>query len=53
MSPETLRVMVRTGTHSPAPLRINGVVANMPEFREAFSCKPGDSMTRDPSCAIW
>jgi endothelin-converting enzyme/putative endopeptidase len=53
MSPETLRVMVQTGTHSPAPLRINGVVSNMPEFREAFACKPGDAMVRDPSCTVW
>jgi putative endopeptidase len=33
--------------------RINGVVSNMREFQEAFSCKPGQPMVRDVPCKVW
>ena len=39
--PEDLRVRALTDPHSPARYRINGVVVNMPEFSQAFSCKAG------------
>ena len=35
-----------TDPHSPARYRINGVVVNMPNFAEAFSCKPGQPMVK-------
>src|SRR5450755_4713746 len=38
--PETLRVRAKTDPHSPLKYRINGVVVNMPDFAEAFACKP-------------
>ena len=34
--------MVVSNEHAPGQYRVNGVVANMPEFYEAFGVKPGD-----------
>ena len=41
--------------HSPAKNRINGVVVNMPEFANAFSCKTGQPMVNvtDKVCKVW
>lgn len=41
-----------TDPHSPAKYRVNGVVANMPEFRKAFSCKTGQPMVNADRCKI-
>jgi len=53
--PEDLRVRAMTDPHSPARYRINGVVVNMPEFVDAFSCKPGQSMVKPAAqvCKVW
>jgi putative endopeptidase len=51
--PEQLRVSAATNPHSPGVWRINGVVANMPEFARAFQCKPGQPMVRENVCRIW
>jgi endothelin-converting enzyme/putative endopeptidase len=51
--PESLRVHAATDPHSPEKYRINGVVANIPEFKQAFSCKVGQPMVKDPPCRIW
>lgn len=41
---ERLAARVKTDVHSPARERVNGPVANIPEFYEAFGVKPGDKM---------
>ena len=51
--PENLRVQAATDPHSPAFARINGVVSNMPQFQQAFSCKAGQPMVHRPACKIW
>ena len=53
--PEDLRVRALTDPHSPATDRINGVVVNMPEFQEAFSCKAGQPMVKPEAkiCRVW
>ncbi len=51
--PETLRMRAITDPHSPYADRINGVVANMPEFQQAFSCKVGQPMVRPKACKVW
>ena len=51
-----LRKRVKTDEHSPAKVRINGVVYNVPEFYEAFpSVKEGDKLFRpaDQRPVIW
>jgi len=53
LSPQVLRLIAQTDPHSPNNFRINGTVANMPEFREAFGCKAGQAMVRDPGCKVW
>ncbi len=51
--PEQLRVSAATNPHSPGVWRINGSVANMPEFASAFQCRPGQPMVREKVCRIW
>ena len=50
---ELLRMQAQTDPHSPARDRANGVVSNMPEFRQAFGCKPGQPMVRENACRVW
>ncbi|MGE0452054.1 MAG: M13 family metallopeptidase [Vicinamibacteria bacterium] len=52
---EDKRVNALTDPHSPGRYRINGVVANMPEFAAAFGCKPGAPLVRKATevCRIW
>ena len=51
--PENLRANAITNPHSPNEFRINGVVSNMPEFQQAFSCKIGQPMVREKACRVW
>lgn len=51
--PERLRLDALTNVHSPPEMRVNGVVANMPEFAAAFACKPGQAMVRRAVCRVW
>jgi len=52
-TPEILRLGVRTDPHSPGRWRVNGVVQNMPEFRQAFGCKSGQPMAPINACRVW
>ena len=53
--PEAELQNLKTNPHSPGKWRVNGPLANMPEFREAFACKEGDAMVRPDSlrARIW
>ncbi len=53
MRPQLKREHALTNPHSPEEYRINGVVANMPEFAAAFACKAGQNMVRPRACRIW
>ncbi|MFL5518799.1 MAG: M13-type metalloendopeptidase, partial [Gemmatimonadales bacterium] len=55
LRPEAARMMVATDPHSPGRFRVNGPLSNMPEFAQAFGCKPGDAMMRPVSdrAKIW
>jgi putative endopeptidase len=50
---ETKRLRGTVDPHSPEKYRSNGVVSNMPEFQEAFHCKPGSAMVRQNRCRVW
>jgi len=51
--PETKRVRAVTDPHSPGKWRVNGLVTNMPEFAQAFSCKPGAPLNPPKRCRVW
>ncbi len=51
--PENLRANAITNEHSPGKYRVNGLVVNMPEFQQAFSCKAGQPMVRENRCRVW
>ena len=53
MTPEAARLRAQTDPHSPGQWRVNGVVANMPEFAAAFGCQPGRPMVRENACRVW
>jgi putative endopeptidase len=42
--PESVASQVKSNEHSPAKFRVNGPLANMPEFYQAFGVKQGSAM---------
>ena len=50
---ESKRLHAITDPHSPNEYRINGVVSNMPEFRDAFGCRTGQPMVNANACRVW
>jgi putative endopeptidase len=50
---QAARLNAQTNPHSPGEFRVNGVLQNLPEFREAFSCKVGDPMVSSDPCRVW
>jgi endothelin-converting enzyme/putative endopeptidase len=51
--PEVMRIQVLSNPHSFSRYRVNNVVANQPEFGEAFRCKKGSPMVRENACRVW
>ena len=53
--PEAARLMVQTDPHPIAKYRVIGPLSNLPEFREAWSCKEGSAMVRSETdrCEVW
>jgi len=51
--PEASRMRAQTDPHSDGRDRVNGVLGNMPEFREAFACHAGQPMVHAPACRVW
>jgi endothelin-converting enzyme/putative endopeptidase len=50
---ESARLQAQTNPHALPKYRVNGVVSNMPEFRQAFACKAGQPMVRANACRVW
>lgn len=50
--PEALAQQIMTDVHAPQFLRVNGPVANFPEFYKAFDVKPGDAIWRADSVRV-
>jgi endothelin-converting enzyme/putative endopeptidase len=53
VTPQQARVLAITDPHSPGRWRVNGAVQNSAAFQEAFGCKAGQPMVRDPACRVW
>ena len=53
--PESLQNQIMTDVHAPQFLRVNGPLANIPEFYQAFGIQPGEAMYRpdDVRVTIW
>jgi len=51
--PEVLRMRAITDPHSPLEYRVNGVMADLPDFAKAFGCKTGQPMVRADACRVW
>lgn len=52
MRDETLAMRIMTDVHAPNFLRINGPLANIPEFYKAFNIKEGDPMYMPDSLRV-
>ena len=51
---ENERLQLRTDAHSPPRFRVAGVIANLPEFSAAFSCKAaGPLLSESQRANIW
>jgi putative endopeptidase len=51
--PEAERLMVTVNPHPLDRFRAIAAPSNMPEFGQAFGCKPEDPMVRAQRCQIW
>jgi putative endopeptidase len=53
--PQFARMLVNIDPHPLAKFRVNGPLANMPQFAAAFQCKASDAMVREDAkrCVIW
>jgi putative endopeptidase len=52
VAPQSLKLQLNTGPHAPSVFRVNGPLANIPSFAEAFSCKTGDPMVRPEASRV-
>lgn len=53
MRPEQLRNQVTTDPHPPAQYRVNGSLANMPQFQHAFNIPDNSPMVHQKRCTLW
>lgn len=53
MRPEQLQNLVTTDPHPPAQYRVNGSLANMPQFKAAFNLPDDSPMVNKNRCIIW
>ncbi len=51
--PEQLRASALVNPHSPPKYRVNGLMVNMPQFQETFSCKADQPMVAEKRCRVW
>ena len=47
------RYLLKVDEHAPARYRVQGPLANLPSFAEAFSCKDQSAMSPQGRCAVW
>ena len=51
--PEYEKMLAQVDPHSPPKWRINGTLADTPEFAKAFRCKLGTKMRPQKACVVW
>lgn len=47
------RLLVKVDPHSPARFRVNGALADVPAFAEAYQCASGTPMHPENVCSVW
>ena len=52
IKPESLAQQMMVDVHAPAQYRVNGPLANLPEFHKAFNIKPGSKMHQEDSLRV-
>jgi len=52
-TPAFLEMLARTNPHSPPRWRVNGPMADVPAFAQAYQCKAGTPMNRGKVCSVW
>ena len=50
---ESAQLWAATDPHPPKRVRVNASTSNMPEFQQAFNCKPGSPMVAREPARIW
>ncbi|KAG8827602.1 hypothetical protein FRC17_007748 [Serendipita sp. 399] len=55
MRPATAVARIRTDPHAPTQYRVEGTLANVPEFAKAFNCSVGSKLNPPPEkqCRLW
>jgi endothelin-converting enzyme/putative endopeptidase len=53
--PETERALAKSDPHAPGRFRVDGTLANLPEFAQAFRCAADSKMVRpaEKRCTVW
>ncbi|XP_046657606.1 LOW QUALITY PROTEIN: neprilysin-2-like [Daphnia pulicaria] len=51
--PESLKLHILTGAHSPSRFRVRGPFANMPQFASDYNCPLSSAMNPVQKCAVW
>lgn len=51
--PEEALKRLTDDVHAPPQWRVNGSLRNLPQFAQAFGCKPGQAMAPAETCTIW
>ncbi|KAL1452805.1 hypothetical protein WDU94_007000 [Cyamophila willieti] len=51
--PESLKLRITTGFHSPGEFRVLGPLSNLETFSSDFQCPSGSKMNPDKKCKVW
>ncbi len=52
-TPQFLEMLARTNPHSPPRWRVNGPMADVPAFAQAYQCKAGTPLNSGKVCSVW
>lgn len=51
--PESLKLRLQIGSHSPGQFRVIGTMSNVEEFARSFACPVGSPMRPHNRCSVW